>query len=169
MFGLVFLLLIVVPVVELYVLLQVADGIGWLASIILLLSISFLGASLMKWQTSGAVSRIRTTLARGEMPSKELADAALMIFGGALLLTPGFFTDAVGLAMFIPPLRALARALLLKRFKGRVSVAGSSGGFAFGTSFGARPGSSQRAGRTFIDVDEVQADRIPTTELPSDE
>lgn len=169
MFGLVFLLLIVVPIVEFYVLVQVADGLGWLPSIVLLLAVSLIGASLMKWQTAGAVGRIRTTLAQGKMPSKELADAALMIFGGALLLTPGFFTDVVGLAMFIPPLRALARALLLKRFSGKVSVAGTTGGFAFGTNFGAGPGSPGRAGRTFIDVDEVHVDRIPTTELPSDE
>ncbi len=165
MFGLVFLLLIIVPVVELYVLFQVAEPLGWGLSILLLLSISMLGASLMKWQTAGAVGRIQATLARGEMPSKELADAALMIFGGALLLTPGFFTDAVGLAMFIPPLRVIARTLLLKRFSGRASIAGSSGGFAFGTNFGAGP---RRAGGAFIDVDEVQVDRIPTTELDSD-
>jgi len=166
MFGLVFLLLIVVPVVELYVLFQVAEPLGWLSTMILLLVISMIGASLMKWQTSGAIGRIRNTIAQGKMPSKELADGALMIFGGALLLTPGFFTDAVGLAMFIPPLRAIARALLLKRFGGNVSIAGGPGAFSFGANFGAR---SPRAGRTFIDVDEVRVDRIPTTELPSDE
>ena len=169
MFGLVFLLLIVVPVVEFYVLVQVADGLGWSPSIALLLAVSMIGASLMKWQAAGAFGRIQATMAQGKMPSKELADAALMIFGGALLLTPGFFTDAVGLSMFIPPLRVLARVLLLKRFSGKVSVAGAPSGFMFGTNFGARPGSTGRAGRTFIDVDEVQADRIPTTELPSDE
>lgn len=169
MFGLVFLLLIIVPVVELYVLFQVADGIGWLPSIAILLAISIVGASLMKWQTAEAFGRVRSTLRRGEMPSKELADAALMIFGGALLLTPGFFTDAVGLAMFIPPFRALARTLLMKRFSGRVTVAGTTGGFAFGTNFGDRSGAFRRSGRTFIDVDEVDVDRIPTTELPSDE
>ncbi|MFT4988924.1 MAG: UPF0716 protein FxsA [Acidimicrobiales bacterium] len=169
MFGLVFLLLIVVPIVEFYVLVQVADGLGWLPSIVLLLAVSMIGASLMKWQAAGAIGRIQATMAQGKMPSKELADAALMIFGGALLLTPGFFTDVVGLAMFIPPLRAIARVLLLKRFRGKVSVAGTSGGFTFGTNFGTRPSSAGRAGRTFIDVDEVQADHIPTTELPSDE
>ena len=169
MFGLVFLLLIVVPVVELYVLFQVAEPLGWLPTVALLLLISFVGASLMRWQTTGAVARIRTTLAQGKMPSKELADAALMIFGGALLLTPGFFTDAVGISMFIPPLRAIARAMLLKRFSGKVSVAGTTGGFTFGTNFGTGPSSAGRPGRTFIDVDEVQADRIPTTELRSDE
>ncbi|MGK0226970.1 MAG: UPF0716 protein FxsA [Thermoproteota archaeon] len=168
MFGLVFLLLIVVPIVEFYVLVQVADGLGWLPSIVLLLAVSMIGASL-KGLAAGAIGRIQATMAQGKMPSKELADAALMIFGGALLLTPGFFTDVVGLAMFIPPLRAIARVLLLKRFRGKVSVAGTSGGFTFGTNFGTRPSSAGRAGRTFIDVDEVQADHIPTTELPSDE
>ena len=116
MFGLVFLLLVVVPVVELFVLFQVAEPLGWLLTIILLLAISSVGATLMRWQTAGAVGRIRDTISKGQMPSNELADGALMIFGGALLLTPGFFTDAVGLAMFIPPLRAVARKLLLKRF-----------------------------------------------------
>jgi len=169
MFGLVFLFLIAVPVIELYVLFQVAEPLGWITSMFLLVVISMVGGALMRWQTAGAVGRIRATLARGEMPSKELADAALMIFGGALLLTPGFFTDAVGLAMFIPPTRAVARSMLLKKFGGNVSIAGPTRGFAFGTNFGAGPGSKGRAGRTFIDVDEVEADRIPNTELPSDE
>ena len=169
MFGLVFLLLILVPVLELYILAQVADSFGWVNSILVMLVISAVGAALMKWQTSGAISRVRNTVAQGKMPSKELADAALMIFGGALLLTPGFFTDAFGLAMFIPPTRAIARSLLLKRFGSKVSIAGVPGGFTFGTNFGASSGPARRAGRNFIDVDEVHVDRIPTTELPSDE
>lgn len=169
MFGIVLLLLVVVPVVELYVLFQVADGFGWLPSIAVLLMISLVGGALMKWQAAGAIGRIRTTLGQGKIPSKELADAGLMIFGGALLLTPGFFTDAFGLAMFIPPLRAGVRAMLLKRFGSKVQMAGVPGGFAFNTSFGERPGQSRRSGRSFIDVDEVHVDRIPNTELPSDE
>jgi len=169
MFGIVLLLLIVVPVVELYVLFQVADGFGWGTSIAVLLLISLVGGALMKWQTAGQISRVRQTLSEGKMPSKELADAALMIFGGALLLTPGFFTDAFGLAMFIPPLRAVVRSMLIKRFGSSVQIAGVPGGFSFNSSFGNGPGSARRPGRSFIDVDEVQADRIPTTELPSDE
>lgn len=175
MFGLVVLLLIVVPVVELYVLFQVAEPLGWLPTIGLLLLISAVGASLMKWQTSGQIGRIRDTIAQGQMPSKELADGALMIFGGSLLLTPGFFTDAVGLAMFIPPLRAIARRMLLKRFRGSVAVSGTPGGFAFGTNFGAGNFGADGARRSthaddsIIDVDEVIIDRIPNTELPIDE
>lgn len=165
MFGVFFLLLLVVPAVELYVLFQVADGFGWLSSIGLLVAISVIGGALMKWQTAGAVGRIRDTIAQGKMPSKELADAALMIFGGAFLLTPGFFTDAFGLAMFIPPLRAGVRSLLLKRYGNKLKVSPAGAGFAF-TSAGAWPG---QANSPFIDVDEVQVDRIPNTELPSDE
>lgn len=169
MFGIVLLLFIVVPVVELYVLFQVADGLGWLPSIGLLLLISVVGGALVKWQAAGAVSRIRKTLGEGKLPSKELADAGLMIFGGALLLTPGFFTDAFGLAMFIPPLRAGFRSMLLKRYGSKVQLSGVPNGFAFNTSFGDRSGPARRSGRSFIDVDEVHVDRIPTTELPSDE
>ena len=169
MFGIVLLLLIVVPVVEHYVLFQVADGLGWLQSIGLLLLISFLGGALMKWQAAGAVGRIRKTLGEGKIPSKELADAGLMIFGGALLLTPGFFTDAFGLAMFIPPLRAGFRTMLLKRYGSKIQSVGAPGGFAFNTSFGNRSGTVPRSGRSFIDVDEVHVDRIPNTELPFDE
>lgn len=102
MFGLILLLLIVVPIVELYVLVQVADGLGWGVSIALLLAVSLVGSMLMRWQARGAFGRVTAKISKGEMPSNELVDAALMIFGAALLLTPGFFTDVVGLAMFIP-------------------------------------------------------------------
>ena len=166
MFGLIFLLLIVVPIVELYVLFQVADNLGWAVSIASLLLISFVGAALMRWQTSGAFARVTDRMRKGEMPSKELVDGALMIFGGALLLTPGFFTDAVGLAMFIPPLRALARRLVLRRINTRVTTFASTGATSFNATFmtgGPFAGGTRRrspfAGNP-IDVEEVQVDRI---------
>lgn len=162
MFGLIFVLLIVVPIVELYVLFQVADGLGWGLSIVLLLTISFVGAGLMRWQTSGAFTRVTDRIRKGEVPSKELVDGALMIFGGALLLTPGFFTDAVGLAMFIPPLRALARRLVMRRVNTRVSTYTTATATGFGTTFTmGGPFGSNRGGRGgFIDVDEVHVERI---------
>lgn len=169
MFGLIVLLLIVVPVVELYVLVQVADSLGWLASIFVLFAISALGGVLMRWQTAGAFGRVTAKIAKGEMPSKELIDGALMIFGGALLLTPGFFTDAVGLAMFIPPLRAVARGLVLRRMSGRISTMTTTAGQSFGMTFG-QPG---RRGGSFIDIHEVPAEDVtvermdePGIELP---
>lgn len=183
MFGLIFLLLIVVPVVELYVLFQVADSFGWAFSLLSLLAISLIGAALVKWQTSGQFARINEKIQSGQMPSKELTDGALMIFGGALLLTPGFFTDAFGLAMFIPPLRAVASKAVVKRMSGRVTAfagpgAASFGGAGFGATFGTagfgKPGSAdgptaRRRPQSFIDVDEVHAERVddyPSPKLP---
>jgi len=178
MFGLIFLLLIVVPVVELYVLFKVADSLGWAFSLLSLLAISLVGAVLVKWQTRGQWARINDKIRNGQMPSKELTDGALMIFGGALLLTPGFFTDAFGLAMFIPPLRAIVSKVVAKRMSHRVTTfagpAGASFGAAgFGTTFGAAgfPGggtASRRGPNTYIDVDEVHAERVddPSPELP---
>lgn len=164
MFGLLFLLLIVVPVVELYVLFQVADSFGWLTSMVLLLAISALGGMLMKWQTAGAFARVTNKISHGEMPSKELVDGALMIFGGALLLTPGFFTDAVGLAMFIPPLRAVARGLILRRMNTRITTMSATAGHGFGMTFGQAGPSTG----SFIDIHEVDADEVTVerTDLP---
>lgn len=162
MFGLIFLLLLVVPVVELYVLFQVADSIGWLLSIGLLFAISVTGGALIKWQTTGAFARVTEKISRGEMPSNELIDGALMIFGGALLLTPGFFTDAVGFCMFIPPVRIVVRKMVLKRMRNRITTFGAAGGHMFfGATFGGR------SNHSFIDVDEVVIDRIPNPGLPS--
>lgn len=162
MFGLVLLLLIVVPIVELYVLVQVADGLGWGVSIALLLAVSVIGSMLMKWQTVGAFGRVTAKISKGEMPSNELVDAALMIFGAALLLTPGFFTDIVGLAMFIPPLRIFPRRMILSRVNTKVATISSAAGagftgFTFGT--GATPG--QRRG-SFIDIDDDSVETVET-------
>lgn len=182
MFGLFFLLLIVVPLVEFYVLFQVADSFGWLTSLASLLLISLVGGALVRWQTSGAWTRVTDKIRAGQMPSNELVDGALMIFGGALLLTPGFFTDAVGLSMFIPPLRAVARRLVLSRTRGRVTTLTGAAGSArtaggtgpFGATFttGGYPGrgfstgpNSRPDARTgsFIDIDEVHVERVDDT------
>lgn len=168
MFGLIFLLLIVVPIVELYVLFQVADNFGWATSLLSLLAVSLIGGALMRWQTSGAWTRVTDKIRGGQMPSTELVDGALMIFGGALLLTPGFFTDAVGLSMFIPPLRAIARRIVLKRVNTRVTtLAGDAstsfpgGGFMFSTGGpGAQAGQRRRPRSGVIDVEEVHVERI---------
>lgn len=181
MFGLILLLLIVVPMVELYVLFQVADSFGWLTSLALLLAVSLIGGALMRWQTSGAWTRVTDKIRQGQMPSNELVDGALMIFGGALLLTPGFFTDVVGLAMFIPPLRAIARRLVLRRVNTRVTTlagetAASFGGGNFTTTFSTGfpngPGQARSRPRRsgVIDVEEVDVERIdpdPTSLPPS--
>ena len=114
MAGILFLLLIVVPVAELWVILQFAQAIGVLETIGLLILISVTGAFLLKQQGMATWQRMQATLARGEMPGKEVTDAFLVMLGGALLLTPGFLTDAVGILLLLPPTRAALKGAFRK-------------------------------------------------------
>jgi UPF0716 protein FxsA len=114
MAGLLFLLIIVVPVVELYVIVQFAQEIGVLETFGLLILISVAGAFLLKHQGMATWQRMQATLARGEMPGKEMTDAFLVLLGGALLLTPGFLTDAVGILFLLPPTRAALKGVFRK-------------------------------------------------------
>jgi UPF0716 protein FxsA len=113
-----FLLLIIVPIVELWAILQVADEIGALNTVAVLIAISALGAWLLKQQGMVTWARLRQMLARGQVPTKEVTDGALILFGGALLLTPGFLTDVVGLVLLFPPSRAGVKGLF-RRLLGR--------------------------------------------------
>ena len=121
------LLFIVVPIVEIYVIIQVGQAIGALWTIALLVADSILGAMLMRSQGRAAWRRFNEAIAAARIPAREVADGALVIFGGALLLTPGFVTDILGAAFLLPPSRAVIRGLLVRRFAGRLIVATPGG------------------------------------------
>lgn len=104
-----FVMLIVVPIVELWIVVQVAHHIGLLDTLALLILVSLGGALLLKQQGMATWRRLQTTLGRGEMPGREVTDGALVLLGGALLMTPGFLTDAIGLVLLLPPTRALLK------------------------------------------------------------
>ena len=106
------LLFIVVPIVEIYVIIQVGQAIGALWTIALLVADSILGSMLMRSQGRSAWRRFNEAIAAGRIPAREVVDGALVIFGGALLLTPGFVTDIFGAAFLLPPTRAVIRRLL---------------------------------------------------------
>jgi UPF0716 protein FxsA len=116
------LLFIVVPLAELYVIIQVGQAIGVLPTIGILLLDSILGSWLLRQQGRAAWQRFNTALAAGRPPASETIDGALILFGGALLLTPGFLTDLLGLALLLPPSRAAVRRVLARRFAGRMTV-----------------------------------------------
>src|ERR671926_1748074 len=121
------LLFIAVPLAELAVIIQVGQAIGVWWTIALLLADSLLGSWLMRHQGRSAWRRFNEAVAGGRVPAREVLDGALVIFGGALLLTPGFLTDILGLILLLPPTRAIVRTVLLRRFGGRI-VAGAAGG-----------------------------------------
>jgi UPF0716 protein FxsA len=118
------LLFIVVPIVELYVIIQVGEAIGVLPTIALLLADSVLGSVLMRSQGRTAWRRFNAALAERRIPHREVLDGALVIFGGAFLVTPGFVTDVVGIVLLLPPTRALVRGVLARRLLPRVVVSG---------------------------------------------
>jgi UPF0716 protein FxsA len=103
---------LVVPIVEIYVIIQVGQVIGPLPTVALLILESLLGAWIVKREGRRAWAALRTAATSGRLPGRELADAALVLVGGTLLLTPGFVTDVVGFFFVLPPTRPLARRVL---------------------------------------------------------
>lgn len=162
-------LFIIVPFVELAVFVQVADSIGFLSSLALIVVFSVAGAWLVKREGIGIWRRARTQIERGEVPAREMVDGVLVLLAGALLLVPGFVTDVVGLLLLIPPTRALVRVVAMRRFEKRVRAAfdastATAAGFAgpFGATFVQQrihTGEATYRGRgAFLDVDEVRGD-----------
>jgi UPF0716 protein FxsA len=158
MLGVLLLLFIAVPIIELAAILQVGDWIGFWPTIALLVADSILGSMLMRSQGRAAWRRFNAAIAGGRPPAREVVDGALIIFGGALLLTPGFVTDIVGLLFLLPPTRAGIRALLVRRFASRLVVS------AFGRP-GARADRFRRPDDDEFDVEgtatEVDQRRLP--------
>src|SRR5664279_192172 len=120
-------LFIVVPIAELYVIIQVGEAIGVLPTLLLLLLDALLGSLLLRHQGRGAWRRFNEALAQRRFPGKEVADGLLIVIGGTLLLAPGFITDIFGIFLLIPPTRAIARGVLRRLSIGRFAVVGMPG------------------------------------------
>jgi UPF0716 protein FxsA len=120
--SLVFLAFLIVPIVEIYVLIQVGQVIGPLWTVLVLIADSLLGSWLLKREGVRAWRALQLALTEGRMPTRELADAGLIVFGGTLLITPGFVTDVFGLFAILPFTRPFARRLLTAFVSRRVLV-----------------------------------------------
>ena len=115
-FALLLLLLIGVPLVEIYFLIQVGGLVGAIPTVFLVVFTAALGVLLLRFQGVSTLRRIQDTMARGEVPAVAMLEGALLLVAGALLLTPGFVTDGLGFLLLVPPLRqGLVRAWL-RRF-----------------------------------------------------
>ena len=120
-FFLLLLLFFTVPLVEIYVLLEVGSVIGVLPTVALVVLTAVMGAGLIRAQGIATFGRVQQELARGELPAVGIIEAALLLVAGALMLTPGFVTDAIGFLILVPPLRRWAIQSFLAR---RVVAAG---------------------------------------------
>ena len=125
---------VVVPLVEIWAILQVGQLVGPWWTIVLLVLDSLLGAWLIKREGGRAWAALQEALEHGRMPAREIADGALILIGGTLMLSPGFVLDIAGILLILPFTRPVARRLLTTVVERRLVV-----GPAFGTPFG-RPG-----------------------------
>jgi UPF0716 protein FxsA len=164
MLPLLVLLFIVVPIVELFVIIQVGIAIGVLPTIALLIADSIIGSLLMRSQGRAAWRRFNAAIAERRMPHREVLDGVLVIFGGAFLLTPGFVTDILGVLLLLPPTRALVRRLVGRRILPRMVASGIGGIGGFPGPAG--PAGPRRGpGRNGADV-EGTATEIDPRQLP---
>ena len=115
-------LFLVVPFVELFVLLQVGQAIGVVDTNVLLVQVSIVGAWLVKREGLGVLRRAQARASAGAVPGRELVDGVLILFAGALLLTPGFVTDLVGILLLLPPVRAALRGSTVRWLRRRAGV-----------------------------------------------
>lgn len=139
------LLFIVVPMAELLLLFEVAERIGGVTTLALVVTTAFIGVTILKRQGLGTLRRADLRMRQGQLPGQEIAEGMLLAFAGALLLTPGLITDAVGFTLLAPPARRALAQRMLKSGTG-FFVGGLSGR----PGFGERPGGTawQERGRT---------------------
>jgi UPF0716 protein FxsA len=105
---------ILVPILEIYVIIQVGQVIGAWWTILLLIADSIFGSWLVKHEGRRAWEALTTTIQSGRMPARELADGALILVGGTLMISPGFVTDIAGILLILPFTRPVARRVLTR-------------------------------------------------------
>lgn len=118
-------LFISIPVIELFLFLQVGARIGWLPTLVIVVVTGILGASLSRAQGLKTLLRYQQALAEGRLPHREVIEGLMILAAGVLLLTPGFLTDAIGFALLIPPVRDAMREKLTAYLSSRIRVVGA--------------------------------------------
>ncbi|MFG3438764.1 FxsA family protein [Nonomuraea sp. NPDC047897] len=141
---LLFLAFLVVPVLEIWLLIQVGQVIGGWTTVAVLIAVSMLGAWLVRREGRRAWRALQESLQTGRMPDRELADAGIILVGGTLLLTPGFLSDVVGMACLLPVTRPAMRRLGSWFFERRIKRMAAASPYAH--LFPTQPGGAEPGG-----------------------
>ena len=126
---LLFLLFLVVPLVEIACFILIGNAIGLWPTLLGVLIMALAGSLLLRHQGISVVNQIRSTLGRGELPTRSLADAMMIGLAGVLLVTPGYFTDLIGLLLLVPPVRTALYTWLRSRVRVVATASSASSGF----------------------------------------
>ena len=127
MLGRLFLLFTLVPLVELWLLVQIGEVVGLPATLGAVLATGALGASLARREGMRTLHMWQNSLSQGQLPDEGIASGLLILVGGIFLITPGVLTDVIGLSLLIPPLRRTVGHALTRRVQGKINVHGSFG------------------------------------------
>jgi UPF0716 protein FxsA len=117
-----FLLFTLVPIVELSILVWIGGETVWWVPVLLVITTGILGAALARWQGWQVLQRIRADAAAGRMPADALIDGLLILLAGILLVTPGVLSDLMGIALLIPPVRAIVKRAVAAWIKRNIEV-----------------------------------------------
>lgn len=144
MFPILLILFIAVPVIEIGLFIQVGGMLGLWPTLALVLITAFVGASLVRSQGLSTLMTVQQRMQRGEIPAQQIVEGVMLAVAGVLLLTPGFMTDAMGMAVLLPA----PRALLAKYLMTKVVVTNMSSNFQSGP-FEQGSGRDEQGGQTF--------------------
>ncbi|WP_243115087.1 FxsA family protein [Natranaerovirga pectinivora] len=114
------LLFTVMPLVELYVLIEIASKTSWGYTILLVITTGIIGAYMAKSEGKQIISRIQNELSTGHLPGEELINGLCVLIGGALLLTPGILTDIIGFTLIIPVTRIIYKRWIREKFSNKI-------------------------------------------------
>ncbi len=143
-FQILFLIFLFVPILEIYLLIEVGSQVGAFYTVLLVVGTALLGAALIRYQGLQTMKKIKDITSRGELPAVAMVEGLLLLIAGALLLTPGFFTDALGFLIVIPILRQQLAKNIIRAGLFR-AMGGTSGGqfYSGSNESGSVPNSKQ--------------------------
>ncbi len=144
MFRILLAIFIIVPIIEIYLFMRIGEMIGVGPTLGMIILTAFIGITMLKWQGLSTLQRAQENLQENKIPATELVEGIILLLCGALLLTPGFFTDTVGFLMLIPPIRQAVAKIVVE--KGKLQILNGQGFSGFSSHDGFRQNHSDQDG-----------------------